>query len=233
MIESKYERADRGIAMSDSSIKQQLNEHLAEIAQAIGHANRLEILGYLAQGQHTVEELTILTRLSFANTSRHLQILRRAKLVQTERNGKYILYCMTNQDAVVNLLRALGIVGERNWAEIQKIMDDYFHAQGKLKSISREELLLRLKDEDITLLDVRPEHEFNRGHLPQALNIPLADLEQRLTQLPKHHEIIAYCRGAYCLLSVEAIKFLQEQGFKVRRLEDGFPEWKAAGLMVE
>lgn len=219
--------------MSNRSIKQQINEHLAEIAQAIGHANRLEILEYLAQGQHTVEELTILTGLSFANTSRHLQILRRAKLVQTERKGKYILYCMTNQDEVVTLLRALGVVGERNWAEIQKIMDDYFNAQDKLKPISREELLLRLQEGDVTLLDVRPEHEFNLGHLPQALNIPLKDLQNKLTQLPKHHEIIAYCRGAYCVLSVEAIKYLQEQGFKVRRLEDGFPEWKAAGLVVE
>ncbi|ECF2517848.1 metalloregulator ArsR/SmtB family transcription factor [Salmonella enterica subsp. enterica serovar Agona] len=219
--------------MSNRSIKQQINEHLAEIAQAIGHANRLEILEYLAQGQHTVEELTILTGLSFANTSRHLQILRRAKLVQTERKGKYILYCMTNQDEVVTLLRALGVVGERNWAEIQKIMDDYFNAQDELKPISREELLLRLQEGDVTLLDVRPEHEFNLGHLPQALNIPLKDLQNKLTQLPKHHEIIAYCRGAYCVLSVEAIKYLQEQGFKVRRLEDGFPEWKAAGLAVE
>lgn len=219
--------------MSNRSIKQQINEHLAEIAQAIGHANRLEILEYLAQGQHTVEELTILTGLSFANTSRHLQILRRAKLVQTERKGKYILYCMTNQDEVVTLLRALGVVGERNWAEIQKIMDDYFNAQDELKPISREELLLRLQEGDVTLLDVRPEHEFNLGHLPQALNIPLKDLQNKLTQLPKHHEIIAYCRGAYCVLSVEAIKYLQEQGFKVRRLEDGFPEWKAAGLVVE
>lgn len=221
------------MAMSNRSIKQQINEHLAEIAQAIGHANRLEILEYLAQGQHTVEELTILTGLSFANTSRHLQILRRAKLVQTERKGKYILYCMTNQDEVVTLLRALGVVGERNWAEIQKIMDDYFNAQDELKPISREELLLRLQEGDVTLLDVRPEHEFNLGHLPQALNIPLKDLQNKLTQLPKHHEIIAYCRGAYCVLSVEAIKYLQEQGFKVRRLEDGFPEWKAAGLAVE
>lgn len=219
--------------MSNRSIKQQINEHLAEIAQAIGHANRLEILEYLAQGQHTVEELTILTGLSFANTSRHLQILRRAKLVQTERKGKYILYCMTNQDEVVTLLRALGVVGERNWAEIQKIMDDYFNAQDELKPISRAELLLRLQEGDVTLLDVRPEHEFNLGHLPQALNIPLKDLQNKLIQLPKHHEIIAYCRGAYCVLSVEAIKYLQEQGFKVRRLEDGFPEWKAAGLAVE
>jgi len=219
--------------MSNHSIKQQINEHLAEIAQAIGHANRLEILEYLAQGQHTVEELTSLTGLSVANTSRHLQILRRAKLLQTERKGKYILYSMTNQDEVVTLLRALGVVGERNWLEIQKIMDDYFNAQDELKPISREELLLRLEEGDVTLLDVRPEHEFNLGHLPQALNIPLKDLQDNLTQLPKHHEIIAYCRGAYCVLSVEAIKYLQKQGFKVRRLEDGFPEWKAAGLMIE
>jgi len=219
--------------MNSCSVKQQINEHLAEIAQAIGHANRLEILEYLAQGQHSVEELTILTGLSVANTSRHLQILRRAKLVQTERKGKYILYSMTNQDEVVTLLRALGIVGENNWAEIQKIMNDYFNAQDTLEPISRQALLSRLQDDDVTLLDVRPENEFSIGHLPKALNIPLKDLQTKLSQLPKHHEIIAYCRGAYCILSVEAIRFLREKGFKVRRLEDGYPEWKAAGLTVE
>jgi ArsR family transcriptional regulator len=134
---------------------------------------------------------------------------------------------------VVSLLKALGAVGERNHAEVRQIMDDYFYARDALAPISREELLSRLRDDMVTLIDVRPEHEFNLGHLPGALNVPLDALEKQLKKLPKNQEIVAYCRGPYCIMSFEAVAALRARGYRVRRLEDGFPEWMAAGLDVE
>lgn len=206
---------------------------LAEVAQAIGHMNRLELLEFLAQGPRTVEELTELGSMSYANTSRNLQILKRARLVETERQGKYVLYSLSGQKEVTLLLKALGKVGERNRAEVQQVMQSYFHDRDALAPMSRHELLQRLGDGTVTLLDVRPEHEFAVGHLPGALNIPLPELEHKLACLPKNQEIIAYCRGPYCVLSAEATIVLRSAGYHVRRLEDGFPEWKAAGLVVE
>jgi len=213
--------------------KQAVFSNLAEIAQGIGHPHRLELLEYLAQGQLSVEELSDLSGLTFANTSRHLQILRRARLVDTERQGKYVLYSLAGHTEITALLKALGCVGERNRAEVQQIMRDYFSARDALAPVSREELIAQLQDGSVTLIDVRPEHEFAIGHLPGALNIPLEDLKKRLTKLPKKHEFVAYCRGPYCVLSFEAVALLRAKGFHVRRLEDGFPEWKAAGLEVE
>ena len=134
---------------------------------------------------------------------------------------------------MIELLNALGIVGKQNNAEIKQIMADYFEARDKLTPISREDLLAQLTDGSVTLLDVRPEREFNQGHLPGALNISVEKLAEQLSQLPKEMEIVAYCRGPYCLLSLDAIELLTAQGFKIRRLEEGFPEWKAAGLQIE
>lgn len=206
---------------------------LAEIAQAIGHPNRLELLELLAQGPRSVEALSDLSKLTFANTSRHLQILRRSRMVETERQGKYVLYRMAGQDDVVALLKALGRVGERNRAEVRQIMLDYFSGRDELSPVSREELLSRLRDGMVTLIDVRPEDEFNLGHLPKALNIPLEELEKHLSSLPKDQEIVAYCRGPYCVLSFEAVAALRAKGYNIRRLVDGFPEWQAAGLEIE
>ncbi len=219
--------------MSSTRPKQAIYEGLAEVAQALGHVHRLELLEHLAQGARTVEELSARTGLTFANTSRHLQILRRARLVETERRGKHILYSLASDAEVVTLIRALGLVGERNLAEIDRIKADYFHARDALEPISRQELLLRLQDSLAAVLDVRPEDEFAMGHIPGALNIPLGELERRLGELPANREIVAYCRGPYCVLSFEAVAALRARGYLVRRLEDGFPEWRAAGLPVE
>nr|WP_277401601.1 metalloregulator ArsR/SmtB family transcription factor [Achromobacter xylosoxidans] len=206
---------------------------MAEIAQAIGHPHRLELLEYLAQGPHSVEELTARTKLNFANTSRHLQILRRARLVETERRGKNVIYSIASHEEVIALLRALGGVGERNRAEISQVMADYFTARDALSPVSREELLVQLREGAVTLIDVRPEQEFQLGHLPGALNIPMEQLEKEFSRLPKNQTIVAYCRGPYCVLSFEAVEWLRGRGYKVRRLAEGFPEWKAAGLTVE
>ena len=219
--------------MSSTGPKHAIYENLAEVAQALGHAHRLELLEHLAQGVRSVEELSARAHLAFANTSRHLQILRRARLVETERRGKHVLYRLAGDAEVVALMKALSRVGERNIAEIGRIVTDYFHARDALEPVSRDDLVTRLHDDLVTVLDVRPEDEFVLGHLPGALNIPFAELERRLGELPKGREVIAYCRGPYCVLSFEAVAALRSRGYRVRRLEDGYPEWKAAGLPVE
>ena len=219
--------------MSSTGPKQAIYASLAEVAQAIGHPNRLELLEHLAQRERSVEELTALSGMTFANTSRPLQILRRARLVDTERRGKHIVYRLAGDSEVVVLMKALGRVGERNVAEVNKVMGDYFHARDALEPVSRDELTARLADGLVTLLDVRPHDEFTEGHLPGALNIPLSELDARVSELPAGTEIVAYCRGPYCVFAVEAVAALRARGFQAARLEDGFPEWKAAGFAVE
>jgi len=219
--------------VSSTGPKRAIFAGLADVAQALGHAHRLELLEHVAQGMRSVEELSVRTNLSFANTSRHLQILRRARLVDAQRRGKHVLYRLAGDNEVVDLMRALGRVGERNLAEVSRIMTDYFHARDALEPVSRADLISRLRDGLVTILDVRPEDEFALGHLPGALNIPLGKLEQRLSELPAGREVIAYCRGPYCVLSFEAVAALRARGYRVRRLEDGYPEWKAAGLPIE
>ena len=159
--------------------------------------------------------------------------MRRFRLVDARRIGKHVLYTLAAEDAVIHLLQALGRVGERNVAEIERVMAAYFRARDELEPVSREDLVTRLRDGLVTVLDVRPEDEFALGHLPGALNVPLGQLERRLAELPRDREVIAYCRGPYCVLSFEAVAALRAKEYRVRRLEDGFPEWKAAGLPVE
>jgi ArsR family transcriptional regulator len=221
------------LSVSSTSPKRVIYENLAIVAQALGHAHRLELLERLAQGSRSVEDLANTTKLTVANTSRHLQLLRRARLVEAEREGKRVFYRLHGEVEVVGLLKALGSVGERNVAEIQGVMRDFFSQRDALEAVSREELVARLKDGLVTVLDVRPEEEFALGHLPGAINIPIPQLERRLAELPKRREIIAYCRGPYCVMSFEAVAALRAKGYRIRRLEDGFPEWKAAGLRVE
>jgi ArsR family transcriptional regulator len=213
--------------------KQAIFASLAEIAQALGHAHRLELLEHLGQGERSVEDLAIRASLTFANASRHLQILRRASLVNTRRDGKRVLYRLAGEGEVIGLLKALSLVGERNMAEVERVMAAYFRARDGMEPVSRTELTERLRDGLVTVLDVRPESEFRLGHVPRALNIPWPELEQRLGELPPDREVVAYCRGPYCVLSFEAVATLRARGLTVRRLEDGFPEWKAAGLPVE
>lgn len=219
--------------MSSVGPKQAIFASLAEIAQALGHAHRLELLEHLGQGERSVEELAARSSLTFANASRHLQILRRASLVETRRQGKRIIYRLAGEDEVIGVLKALSQLGERNMAEIERVMATYFRARDAMEPVTRAELISRLRDGTVTVLDVRPESEFNLGHLPGALNIPFGELERRLSELPKQTQIIAYCRGPYCVLSFEAVAALRTKGYDVRRLEDGYPEWKAAGLPLE
>jgi len=218
--------------MSSLGPKQRVFVGLAEIAQALGHSHRLELLEHLGQGERSVEDLAARSGLTVANTSRHLQLLRRAALVEGRREGKRVLYRLSDEDAVVALLQALSRVGERNSAEIARVMASYFRARDEFEPVSRKELLERLRCGTATVLDVRPEDEFRQGHVPGAVNIPLSQLERRLAELPVDREVVAYCRGPWCVLSFEAVAVLRQRGYRVRRLEDGFPEWKVAGLPI-
>jgi ArsR family transcriptional regulator len=211
--------------------KQALFEQFASIAKVLGHAHRLELLEQLGQGERSVDILARKTSLSVANASQHLQQLLRAGLVATRRDGKFVVYRLAD-DAVLELLAALGSIAERNLAEVQRVMGRYFHDRDSLEPISRQELRKRLRAGSVTVLDVRPEDEFALGHLPNAVNIPLKALEARLSELDPSQEIVAYCRGPYCVWSYEAVVALRRRGFNVRRLEDGLPEWRAAGLPV-
>ncbi|HLA03582.1 MAG TPA: metalloregulator ArsR/SmtB family transcription factor [Aestuariivirga sp.] len=212
--------------------KQKLFAEFATVARSLGHAHRLEILEHLAQGECGVEALSARVHLSIANTSQHLQHLRRAGLVVSRRDGKFILYFLSD-DTVLSLLASLRHVAERNIAEVGKVVRGYFADRDAMEPISRKELLKRSHAGLVTILDVRPTDEFAQGHLPSALNIPLNDLNARLAELDPQQEIIAYCRSTYCVLSFEAVAALRARGFKARRLEEGFPEWKAAGLPLE
>jgi len=218
--------------MSSLGPKQRVFVGLAEIAQALGHSHRLELLEHLGQGERSVEDLATRSGMTVANTSRHLQLLRRAALVEGRRESKRVFYRLLGEDAVVALLQALSRVGERNSAEIARVMTSYFRARDEFEPVSRKELLERLRCGTATVLDVRPEDEFRQGHVPGALNIPLSQLERRLAELPVDREVVAYCRGPWCVLSFEAVAVLRQRGYQVRRLEDGFPEWKVAGLPV-
>ncbi len=215
--------------MSTPSPKLALFAQFAAVAKALGHPHRLELLEQLSQGERSVEVLADRTSLSIANASQHLQHMRRAGLVANRRDGKFVYYRLAD-DAVLELLAALRRIAERNVAEVERVVRSYFDERDSLEAVSREELLERSRAGVVTILDVRPEDEFALGHLPGALNIPLRELEARLGEIDPKQEIVAYCRGPYCVLSYEAVAKLRARGFKVRRLEDGLPEWRAAGL---
>jgi rhodanese-related sulfurtransferase/DNA-binding transcriptional ArsR family regulator len=212
--------------------KQALYAEFASVARALGSQHRLEILEHLAQGERGVEALAERVGLAVANASQHLQQLRRAGLVASRRDGKFVLYRLADE-AVLGLMAALSGLAKRNLAEVECIRRTYFNARDNVEPVSRTELLQRTRNGLVTALDVRPADEFAVGHLPGAVNIPLSELEARLAELDPDHEIVAYCRGPWCVLSFEAVAALRARGFKVRRLEDGLPEWRAAGLPVE
>jgi ArsR family transcriptional regulator len=217
--------------MSSGSPKLTLFTKFAAVAKSLAHANRLELLEQLAQGERSVEVLAKQTGLSVANTSQHLQQMRRVGIVTTRREGKFIFYILAD-DAVLDLMAALRRIAERNIAEVERVIRSYFDSRDNLEPISRAELLEHARAGAVTVLDVRPADEFALGHVPGAVNIPLHDLEARLAEFDPAQEIVAYCRGAYCVLSYEAVAVLRARGFKARRLEDGLPEWRAAGLPI-
>ncbi len=218
--------------MSTPTPKKDLFQQLARIAAALGSAARLDLLEVLAQGERSVDQLASLTGLSVANTSQHLQKLRQAGLTLGRKEGQYVFYRLAG-DEVVGLLGALRQTGEAHVAEIDRLVRDYFSSRDQMEPVAAAELLDRARKGLVTVLDVRPAEEFEAGHLPGAVNIPIEQLGKRLGELPKRKEVVAYCRGPYCLMSYEAVELLRRKGHKARRLENGLPEWRLAGLPVE
>jgi len=215
-----------------TSPKLKLYEEFALIGRALGNAHRLDMLEHLAQGEKGVDALAAKTGLSTANTSQHLQQLKRAGLVDSRREGKFVLYRLAD-DNVLALMAALFGVGERNLASVSKVLRDYFQARDSMEPVTHDELLARTRDGLVTVLDVRPADEYAAEHLPGAVNIPLDELENRLSEIEDAPEVVAYCRGPYCVLSFEAVSALRKRGINARRLKSGLPEWRAAGLPVE
>lgn len=215
--------------MSSTSPKRAVFEQFARTAKTLGHPARIEIIELLAQGERSVEAVAQRTGLTIATTSQHLQTLKRAGLVSARRDGKFILYSLAGDD-VIGLISALRVVTEQHVAEMDRIVRGYFDKRDGMEPVSRKDLLERARSGLVTVLDVRPADEYAAGHIPGAANIPLAELEQRIDELGKDHEIIAYCRGPYCVYAFEAVATLREAGFHARRLEDGLPQWRAAGL---
>jgi rhodanese-related sulfurtransferase/DNA-binding HxlR family transcriptional regulator len=213
------------------TFKDQLFEQFARIGKGLASGRRLELLELLAQGERTVEELARETGMSVANTSQHLRALREAQLVEVRREGLYARYRLANEH-VFALWQALRELGSARLAEIRHIVETYLTDRESLSGITCEELSRRLKDRSVVLLDVRPEEEYQAGHVAGARSIPLTDLKARLKELPKRKEIVAYCRGPYCVFADEAVALLRSHGRKATRLEAGFPDWKARGLPV-
>jgi rhodanese-related sulfurtransferase len=213
------------------SPKHEVFGRLARIAGALAATARLEFLELIAQGERSVEQLATRTGHSVANTSQHLQKLRQAGLIEGRREGQYVRYRLAG-DEVVALLAALGKVGEAYDAAIERTVRLYLAAKDEMEPVPPRELLERARKGLVTVLDVRPPEEFAAGHVPGAVNIPVHLLEKRLAELPKRKAIVAYCRGPYCLMSYDAVQLLRKKGLKARRLKDGLPEWRAAGLPV-
>ena len=218
--------------MSTEVMKRELYQSIAKVAQALASGNRLQLLEFMAQGERSVDALAAMSGVTVANASQHLQALRRAGLVVARKDGQRVYYRVAGDD-VVRLYNGLRDVAESRLAEVRQLVNEFLGDRGGLEPVQAEELLVRAKKGLVTVLDVRPPEEYAAGHLPGAINVPMERLEGYLAMLPKKREIVAYCRGPYCLMSFEAVAALRQRGWKARRLEEGFPEWKAAGLPVE
>lgn len=214
-----------------SQPKRLLFSHFAALARALGHEHRLELLEHLGQSELSVEQLSSATGLAFANVSQHLQLLRRNGLVEGRRAGKQIIYRLA-EGPVVETIAALQTLAEHNLVAAQSVIATYFTKLDDLAPIDSDELMARLRDDTVTLIDVRPHSEYQAGHLPGARNVPLAELEAHIRDLPPGREVVAYCRGPYCILSFEAVHLLRGRGLAARRLAHGLPDWRAAGLPV-
>lgn len=217
---------------SKFSFKHEIFAQFARVGKALSNGNRLELLEFIAQRERSVDELAKVSGLSVANTSQHLQQLRQAGLVISRKDGLKVYYRLSGGD-VISLLDALRKVAERHVSDVERLINSYLTVKDNLEPIPREELLERVRDDLVTVLDVRPPEEYAAGHVPGAVNIPLSKLEEYLKDINPKQEIVAYCRGPHCVLAFDAVARLREKGLKARRMQDGFPEWKQAGLPVE
>jgi len=219
------------IVRNKRQFKDELYEQFARIGKALSNPHRLEIVELLAQGARTVEDLAREANLPIANASQHLQVLRAAQLVDVHRVGLYAYYRLSDE-RVFRVWQALRDLGELQLAEINHLVQNFLQDRSSLRSIGATELRQRIKAGDVVILDVRPELEYQSGHIPEARSIPVDELEARLDELPRDQEIIAYCRGPYCVFADEAVTLLQKRGYRARRLTEGLPDWQALNLPV-
>jgi rhodanese-related sulfurtransferase len=214
--------------------KDAIYEQFARVGKAVSAPKRLELLDLLSQGPRTVEALAEHASISVANASQHLQVLRTARLVDAERKGFYVEYRLAG-DEVSCFFLALRGLAETRLAEVDQVTRAYLDGRGAMEAVDGDELVRRVKAGEVTVLDVRPCEEYRAGHLPGALSIPLGELKARLKELPKNRDVVAYCRGPYCVMAVEAVELLRKKGFKAHRMEQGVVDWRARGgrLVVE
>ena len=217
--------------MEGREAKDRLYEQFARTAKTVASPKRIELLELLAQGEHTVEALALTTGMGVTNTSAHLQVLRQARVVETRKDGTKVFYRLASEE-VAAFIVALRDLARARLREVDEVVGDYFMARDALEPVSRTELVNRAQRGDVVILYVRPHDEFAQGHIPGALSVPLGDLDGVLARLPKRTQIVAYCRGPYCVLAPQAVERLRAKGFKARRLADGMPEWRLAGLPV-
>jgi rhodanese-related sulfurtransferase len=211
--------------------KDAIYEQIARIGKAVASSRRLEVLDLLCQSPRTVEVLARAVDQSVANTSQHLQVLRRAQLVEAEREGVLVTYRLADEE-VCDFFRSLRRLAESRLAEVERVTREFLEKRGTMEPVNREVLLDRVRRGEVIVLDVRPPEEYRAGHIPGAISVPLHQLNRRLSDLPRDREIVAYCRGPYCVLAIEAVELLRERGFEATRLEDGVPDWRARGFPV-
>lgn len=218
-------------SMSGRAVKDGLYEQFARVGKAVAHSKRIELLDLLCQGERSVEVLADATVMGVTNTSAHLRVLREARLVETRREGTRVYYRLAG-NAVCDFFFSLRDLAADRLAEVDQMVRDYFMARDELEPVGREELLARAEEGGVVILDVRPREEYVAGHIPGAISIPLGELEASLSMLARDAEVVAYCRGPYCVLAPQALTVLRRHGFRARRLQDGLPEWRRAGLPV-
>lgn len=211
--------------------KDDIYEQFSRIGKAVSSPKRLELLDLLCQGEKTVESLSRETGLTLANASQHLQVLYAARLVETEKEGLYVKYRLADQ-MVCEFFRSMRMLAENRLAEVEMISRRFLKSRDGMERVDRNDLLKRVKDGAVTVLDVRPAEEYRTGHIPGAQSVPLAKLKEMLSHLPKDQEIVAYCRGPYCVLAIQAVEMLREKGFKAIRLEEGVQDWLAMGFSI-
>ncbi len=212
--------------------KDSIYEQFSRLGKAISAPKRLELLDLLCQGRRTVESLAGEAGISVANASQHLQVLRAARLVESEKKGLYVEYRLAD-DEVCKFFLALRGLAESRLAEVEQVTRAYFEQRDAMEALEGDELLRRVKSGEVTVLDVRPVEEYRAGHIPGALSVPVAELKARLKELPPGREVVAYCRGPYCVMAVEAVELLRKKGFKAWRMEQGVVDWRARGWRVE
>jgi len=211
--------------------KDAIYEQFSRIGKAVSSPKRLELLDLLCQGERTVEVLANEAGLSLANASQHLQVLRAARLVESEKRGQFVIYRIT-EEAVCEFFLSMRVLAERELAEVEQLKRRFLGGKEGMEPVNRDSLIQRVKEGTVIVLDVRPTEEYQSGHIPGAISIPLEELEQRLSKLPQDQEIVAYCRGPYCVLAIQAVEILRAKGFQAFRMEDGVQDWRARGFPV-